>query len=155
MNVRPARPGEGQVLFDITAAAIRAQAGAFYSAAQLAGWMAGRDAETYEAVIARGAVQMAEADGEVLGFVDTVPGMITRLYVRPGAMGRNLGALLLARGVAAARLGHEGPVRLEATLQAVGFYARRGFVEVSRGLFADPPGRIPVEVVNMVFYPPD
>jgi len=152
---RPARAGEGQILFDITQAAVRARAAGFYAAAQIAGWMAGRDAAAYEALIARGGVCVAEIGHDILGFVDTAPGVITRLYVRPAQMGQGLGARLLARGLVAARCNHAGPVRLEATLQAVGFYQRYGFVEVSRAMFADPPGRLPVEIVNMVWRAPD
>ena len=155
VRFRPARTGEGQVLFDITEAAVRAQAGGFYTAAQVAGWMAGRNAAVYEVVIAWGTVLVAEAQNIILGFVDTAPGEITRLYVRPEMMGLRLGARLLALGLAAARKGHEGPVRLEATLHAVGFYRRHGFVEVSRTMFTDPPGREPVEVVNMEYFSPD
>lgn len=154
ISFRPARAGEGGILFDITEAAVRARAAGFYSPAQIAGWMAGRDAAAYEAVIAQGAVRVAVRCQKILGFVDSLPGVVTRLYVRPEAMGQNLGGRLLAMGVAAARENHDGPVRLEAALHAVGFYARHGFVEVSRAMFADPPGRLPVEVVIMEYSAP-
>ncbi|MDR3505455.1 MAG: GNAT family N-acetyltransferase [Acidocella sp.] len=145
--IRPAWVGEGQALYDVTAAAIRGLAAGHYAPAQIAAWMDGRDAAHYEEVIAGGNVRVAEAGGVILGFVDTAPGMVTRLFVRPEAAGAGLGRLLLEAGVAAARL--DGLVRLEATLNAAPFYARCGFVELGRGLYTHPRGGLPVEVVNM------
>ncbi|WP_297366485.1 GNAT family N-acetyltransferase [Acidocella sp.] len=146
MRLRPAQAGEGQVLFDITKAATEAKAGAFYRPEQVRGWMAGCDARAYEAAIAGGGVRVAAHEGAVLGFVEAVPGLIRRLYVRPEAMGQGLGRLLLEAGC---QMAGPGVVRLEATLHAAGFYARCGFVETGRALFGEPPARVPVEVVLM------
>ncbi len=145
--IRPARAGEGQALYDVTAAAIRGLAAGHYAPAQIGAWMDGRDAAQYEEVIAAGTVRVAEAGGVIFGFVDTAPGVVTRLFVRPEAAGAGLGRRLLEIGVAAAWL--EERVRLEATLNAAPFYARCGFVEISRGIYAHPRGGLPVEVVNM------
>lgn len=147
IELRPARPGEGQKLYDVTQAAIFRLAAGHYSAAQIAQWMGGRDAAHYEQVIANGAVRVAVEDGEILGFVDSAPGVLLRLFVRPGVAGKGLGRRLLEVGVAAAWL--EDRVRLEATLNAAPFYARCGFVEVGRSVFQHPLGGLPVEVVNM------
>jgi putative acetyltransferase len=152
IEIRPARPGEGQTLYDVTEAAITSQAAGHYSAAQIAQWMGGRDAAHYEQVIAKGAVRVAERAGVVVGFVDTEPGILLRLFVRPEMAGQGLGRRLLALGVAAAVL--DGCVRLEATLNAAPFYARCGFVETGRTMFQHPLGGLPVEVVNMVLLVP-
>ena len=152
IEVRPARAHEGQALYDVTAAAISGLAVGHYSDAQIAQWMGGRDVAHYEAVIAGGAVQVAVSAGRIVGFVDTEPGVLTRLFVRPEVAGQGLGQRLLALGVAAAL--QDGVVRLEATLNAAPFYARHGFVETGRAIYQHPLGGLPVEIVQMVFYAP-
>ena len=149
---RPARRGEGQAIYDVTAAAITGLAAGHYSAAQIANWMGGRDAAHYEQVIAGGAVRVAVRDGEILGFVDTAPGVVTRLFVRPEAAGQGLGRCLLELGVAAAL--RDGCVRLESTLNAVAFYERYGFKAVGRQNYQHELGGLPVEIVQMVYHAP-
>ena len=152
IEIRPARPGEGQVLYDVTQAAITGLAAGHYAAAQIENWMGGRDAAHYEQVIAGGAVRLAERDGVVLGFVDTAPGVLLRLFVRPEAAGQGLGRRLLQLGVAAAL--KNNAVRLEATLNAAAFYARHGFVPLGRAVYQHELGGLPVEVVNMLYRAP-
>lgn len=149
---RPARPGEGQALYDVTQAAITELAAEHYSVAQIANWMGGRDAAHYEQVIAGGAVRVAVFAGEILGFVDTAPGVVTRLFVRPEAGGQGLGRCLLELGVAAAA--QNGCVRLEATLNAVAFYERYGFKAIGREQYQHELGGLPIEIVKMVYFVP-
>ncbi len=142
-ELRPARLGEGQALYDITAAAISGLAAGHYSEAQIAGWMAGRDAAQYEAVIARGFVIIED---HAQGFVEAAPGEILRLFVRPEAAGQGLGARLLQAGLALA--GH-GEIRLNATLNAAPFYEKHGFEALEHALYTHPGGSAPVEIVRM------
>jgi hypothetical protein len=57
---------------------------------------------------------------------------------------------LLKIGIEKARLGHEGSVKLEATLNAEGFYRRHGFKAIGRGRFSHGLGGEPAEIVHMV-----
>lgn len=149
IQYRPARAGDGQTLFDITLASVRALAKRHYAPDQLLHWMGKRDAAFYEGLIALGRVTIAERDGVAVGFVDATPGEVTRLFLLPDAAGKGLGAALLRKGIAAARDGHDGPIRLEATINAERFYQRHGFRSLQRGHFSHGLGGDPIEIVHM------
>jgi GNAT superfamily N-acetyltransferase len=78
-----------------------------------------------------------------------VPGEVTRLFILPEAAGLGLGRRLLEIGIEQARLGHSGPIRLEATINAEGFYQKHGFRSIARGRFSHGLGGEPVEIVHM------
>ncbi|MBU6449848.1 MAG: GNAT family N-acetyltransferase [Rhodospirillales bacterium] len=146
-TLRPARAGEGQALYGITKAAVEVRAAAHYSAAQISGWMNGRDGALYEALIAAGGITVAAERDAVLGYVEAVPGEITRLFVHPEAAGRGLGRRLLERGIAMAG---PGEIRLNATLNAAPFYEHCGFIPLGREMYCHDGGNEPVEVVKML-----
>lgn len=147
--LRPARAGEGARLFEITRLSVAGLARGHYSAAQIDGWMGARTPATYEGLIAKGGVTVAECEGLIVGFVDAEPGEVTRLFLVPDAAGAGLGARLLEIGIAKARAGHPGPIRVEATVNAEGFYRRHGFRRVGTGNFSHGIGGDPIAVVLM------
>ena len=148
-SLRPARPGDGQAAFDVTQTSVRQLAKGHYSAEQIAGWMGGRTADTYEALIAKGLMVVAEQDGRIVGFVDSEPGEVTRLFLLADAAGSGLGKRLLEIGIKNARQGHDGPIKVESTVNAEGFYRRHGFHTVERGYFSHGIGGVPIEIVHM------
>lgn len=147
--LRPARAGDGAAVFEVTRQSVRALAKGHYSEAQLAGWMGDRTPAYYEDLIAKGRMVVAERDGRILGFVDAEAGEVTRLFLLAEAAGAGLGRRLLEIGIAAARAGHAGPIRLEATINAEGFYQRHGFRTTGRGVFSHGLGGDPIEIVHM------
>ena len=56
---------------------------------------------------------------------------------------------LLQLGVLMAARGHEGPVRIEATLNAESFYRRHGFVRTGTGFSSHRGAGAPIEIVHM------
>lgn len=153
INLRPARQGDGEALFDITRRSVAALARNHYSPQQIAGWMGDRKAAFYEDLIAQGQVVVAEYKGKIMGFVDAEPGEVTRLFLLPGVAGSGLGAKLLAIGIENARKGHTGPIKVESTINAEGFYRRHGFRTVERGYFSHGLGGDPIEIVHMELSP--
>lgn len=148
--IRPAQQGDGQALYDVTHLSILASGQAFYSSEQLAGWMGARTAETYEALIAKGNVMVAERDGQLVAFVDTEGGEVTRLFLLPEATGSGLGKYLLELGIERVKREYKGDIRVEATLNAESFYAHHGFKVVERGFFSHGVGGEPIAIVHMV-----
>jgi GNAT superfamily N-acetyltransferase len=146
---RKARSGDGAAVFALTHKSIAALAKDYYSSEQIAGWMGERTPAFYDEMIAKGRMVVVERDGVVFGFVDAEPGELTRLFVSPEEAGGGFGARLLAAGIEAARFGTEGPVRVEATLNAEGFYRRHGFRTLGHASFSHGLGGPRIEVVLM------
>lgn len=147
--LRPACAGDGAQLFEVTRQSVIGLAKGHYSPAQIDGWMGARTPVYYEDLIARGRMVVAERAGTVVGFVDAEPGEVTRLFLLPDAAGAGLGARLLAIGVETAGADHDGPIKVESTVNAEGFYRRHGFRPVGKGYFSHGIGGDPIEIVHM------
>jgi len=148
-SFRAARRQDAGTVFNLARASIGGLAGASYSKAQLENWMGERTPAFYEALIAKGRMTVCERGGIMVGFVDAEPGEVTRLFILPEAAGAGLGRRLLAIGIEQARRGHSGPIKLEATINAEGFYRRCGFRSIGRGQFSHGLGGEPIEIVHM------
>ena len=70
---------------------------------------------------------VARTDRRVAGFGETAPGTVLTVHVHPDFDGGGIGSALPAHAVSEAGPGAEGTIRLESTLNAVGFHARHGF----------------------------
>lgn len=149
VSFRAARPDDAETVFNTTKASMAGLARGCYSPAQIENWMGERTPRFYEDLIAKGRMTVCLRDGVVVGFVDAEPGEVTRLFVLPEAAGAGLGLRLLDIGVAQARSGHGGPIRLEATINAEAFYRRYGFRSTGRGHFSHGLGGEPIEIVYM------
>ncbi|MCP3469847.1 GNAT family N-acetyltransferase [Bradyrhizobium sp. CCGUVB1N3] len=148
-SFRAARFEDAETVFNLTKASISGLSGASYSRDQIANWMGDRTVAFYEDLIARGRMTVGLRDGKMVGFVDAEPGEVTRLFILPEAAGTGLGQRLLKIGIAEAKVGHEGPIRLEATINAEGFYRKHGFRSIKRGYFSHGLGGAPIEIVHM------
>ncbi|MHC2619277.1 ribosomal protein S18 acetylase RimI-like enzyme [Bradyrhizobium huanghuaihaiense] len=149
ISFRPACADDAETVFDITKASIAGLSRGCYSPAQIENWMGERTPRFYEEIIAKGRMTVCLRNDVVIGFVDADPGEVTRLFVLPAAAGSGVGKRLLDIGVARARLGHGGPIRLEATINAEAFYRRYGFRKMGRGQFSHGLGGEPIEIIHM------
>ena len=117
--------------------------------------MGKRTAAYYEDLISHGRVRVAERLDRIIGFVDAEPGELTRLFLLPSAAGTGLGHRLLVIGLEQARIGYKGPIRVEATLNAEGFYARHGFKTVCKGPASHQFSDDPIELAYMEMPQPE
>jgi GNAT superfamily N-acetyltransferase len=124
-----------------------------YSAEHMATWFTGRSADIYLPALQAGQLWVAEADGQILGFVGAEPGEVTLLFVAPEAAGRSIGGRLFEFALQRASENFPGPLTVIATRNSVSFYRRYGFVGVEELSFVrgDPPLHYPV--VKMVRNP--
>jgi predicted N-acetyltransferase YhbS len=149
-TIRPATAADAPAVFAVTRESVAGLAATHYTPQQIAGWMGDRTPETYQEGCESGRIRVAEQDGRVVGFVDAVPGEITRLFLLPGVARQGLGRALMNVGLEMARAGGATTLRIEATLNAVAFYAKFGFVPVGRGEFGGRQGDWPpIEVTIM------
>jgi GNAT superfamily N-acetyltransferase len=148
-SFRSARREDAEMVFNIPKASIGGLAGTSYSSNQIENWMGERTPAFYEELIAKGRMTVCLRGGVMIGFVDAEPGEVTRLFILPEAAGAGLGRRLFEIGIAQARLGHTGPIKLEATINAEGFYRKHGFRSTGRGHFSHGLGGEPIRIVHM------
>ena len=146
---RPARTEEAEAIFTITKASIAGLGRRHYSENQIENWMGERSPVYYERLIDNGRLYVCEKDDRIVGFVDADPGEVTRLFLLPEVAGKGVGKRLLEIGIAQARLNHAGPIRVESTLNAEGFYERFGFRKLEKSYFTHGLGGLPIEIVIM------
>ena len=132
--IRPAWPDDAPRIHALHTASVRALCSGHYAVEVIEGWLANRAPAAYLAEIERGELFVAEREGRVVGFGAATAGTVVAVYVDPGAVLHGVGRALLHYAIALARRGHEGPVRLQATLNARDFYAREGFREIERAV---------------------
>ena len=150
--IRPARPDDAPRIHDLHTVSVRTLCSGHYAADVIEGWLLNRTPSAYLAEIERGELFVAEREGCVVGFGAATAGTVVAVYVDPAAVLHGVGRALLHHAVALARRGHEGPVRLQATLNARDFYAREGFREIERAVTRRNDVDIPVIVME---YDPD
>ncbi len=117
-------------MHELHARAVDAFCRGHYSDEQINVLLIGRTAEGYVPAIERGEMFVTESDGRMTGFGHATQGEVQAVFVEPGWAGRGVGSALLEHALRLAWRGHEGPIQLKSTLNAVGFYEARGFVEI-------------------------
>jgi GNAT superfamily N-acetyltransferase len=146
--IRPARSEDALRLHELHTASVRALCAGHYSADVIEAWLWNRVPSGYLSPIERGALFVAERAGRVVGFGEAAPGTVIAVYVDPAEVLQGIGSAILRHAVALARKEHDGPVRLEATLNARDFYERIGFREVKRSTVRRNQVDVPVVVME-------
>ena len=148
-TLRAAQPGDGHAIFHVTWQSIAELSNGLYTPEQLNGWMGERTPEFYEQLIKQGRMVVALQLGRIVGFVDSEPGEVTRLFLLREASSQGLGAHLLKTGIDNARGPGIRVIKVESTLNAEGFYKKHGFVTQKHGVFSHGVGGQPIEIIHM------
>jgi len=146
-TVRRAVPRDAQALDALHKASVRALCARAYSARQIEAWLGGRDPADYcRAMIDGETMFVAERNGQIVGFASVRTDVLWSLYVDPVG-GRGAGSVLLRFAEQHVRAGGAALLSLQATLNAVPFYRRHGFLADRKATVAR--GGLRFSVVDM------
>ena len=148
IRIEPAGVEDAVAVHAVHVRAVRELCSGRYEPEVIDGWPHGRVPEAYLAPIRSGALFVARVGSRLAGFGEAAPGEVLAVYVDPELGGRGVGAALLAHAILRTGMGSDGAVRLESTLNAVGFYERHGFDAI--GPATARRGGADVPVVRMV-----
>ena len=130
--IRAATSEDAARLHQLHTTSVRRICAPHYAPEVIDGWLANRVPEGYLPPIERGDIFVVEDGGRIVGFGEATPGVVVACYVDPAMVRRGVGSAIMEHALVIARRGHDGPIRVEATLNAAPFYARFGFGELAR-----------------------
>jgi putative acetyltransferase len=132
-TIRPAGLADAEAMCTLHKAAVRALCLGAYSAEEIDAWLSDRAPAAFRHAMTQGGETMlvAERDGVVAGFASIKGTVLFALYVDP-ARGRGAGRLLLAAVEDEVRRRGAAVLTLQATLNAVPFYRKHGFMRQDR-----------------------
>ena len=149
LTIRQATSGDANRIRELHTSSVQALCKDHYSPEQIAGWLKNRTPQGYLPGIERGEMFVAVDEGRIVGFGHAVPGEVVAVYVAPECIRHGVGRSILTEGITRARSGHQGAIRLNATLSAQGFYEKAGFVEVERKTVRRNDVFLPVIVMEL------
>jgi GNAT superfamily N-acetyltransferase len=147
--IRKAMREDAPRLHELHTMSVRTLCSGHYAPEVIDGWLLNRRPEGYLPPIDRGDIFIAEHGSTIVGFGEAVPGAIIAVYVDPTAVKRRVGSAIMHHALEIARGERMGPVRLEATLNAVGFYQRFGFHEAGRSSVCRGQIAVPCVVMEL------
>lgn len=133
-SIRLARPTDLGAIARVHEASVRELCRGHYEPREIAEWLAPNPG-MFVRLLRQATVYVATRGGAVVGFaaVAVARREIRAVYVDPGAAGGGLGVRLLQRAERVARALGVRELRLAATLNAVGFYERCGWIRDEAG----------------------
>jgi N-acetylglutamate synthase-like GNAT family acetyltransferase len=130
LTIRRSRQEDCQSIAEVHTAAVAGIRTDLYTPQELQAWAVPKQPESYEESIRTKEFFVAEEGGSIIGFavLNQESAVVEAVYVGPGAGRRGIGLALLRKLEERARsLGLE-VLRLNASLNAVPFYKRAGYV---------------------------
>ncbi len=134
MKILPATIKHSYDMQRIHTAAVTTTCSGSYTEIQIEAWLKGRSPEGYQPGIERGEMFVAETEGEIVGFGHAVPGEVLAMYVDPEFHKKGVGAMLIEHAISIAAVNHK-KIKVEATVNAVGFYEKHGFKEIREDIY--------------------
>lgn len=137
LTIRRARQEDCESIADLHIASVKAISTTLYTPEEIQAWAVPKDKASYQESIRDKEFFVAE-DGEVIvgfGVLNSQTAEVEAVYVNPNAPRRGIGRKILARLEERARLLGLTMLRLNASLNAVPFYQKAGFVAQERSKY--------------------
>ena len=130
LSIRRARQEDCHSIVRVHAAAVRGIRTALYTPEEIQAWAIPKKPESYEESINSNEFFVAEEGDIIVGFgvLNQESAEVEAVYVIPGAGRRGIGLELLGKLEERARTLGLGALRLNASLNAVPFYEKAGYV---------------------------
>jgi putative acetyltransferase len=137
LKIRRARQEDCQSIGGVHSAAVRGISATFYTPEEIHAWSVPRKPENYEESIRSKEFFVAEDESGVVGFgvLNQKIAEVEAVYVTPGAVRRGIGLALLRKLEERARARGLHRLRLNASLNAVSFYEKAGYVAQERSKY--------------------
>ena len=134
-TIRPATLADAEALCALHKASVRALCVGAYTTEEIEAWLREREPQGFRRAMTDGGETMlvAEREGAVAGFASIKDATLFGLYVDP-ARGRGAGRLLLEAAEDQVRRSGAAVLSLQATLNAVPFYRKHGFMRQDRSV---------------------
>lgn len=140
-DIRRATANDAQTAFDIRRLAIRHQCIGAYTEQQMLDWTKGTAEDGYDTLMAKHFYLVCtEGEPVATGMLDLEQHEIGAIFIRPDFMQRGLGKRVLFFLEDLARELGLAEVCLDATLNAVDFYRRCGYIGEGSAIYQSPSG---------------
>lgn len=142
-RIRRAAPADAPAIWAIHTRAIRETASAHYPPESVVAWSGRMTPESYiEPIEARVVLVAEDDDGRIAGYAQLNPreGIVQACYVDPDFNRRGVGRALMAAVEDEARAHGRTALLLDASLNAIAFYASLGWREEARAHHELAPG---------------
>jgi putative acetyltransferase len=130
LEIRKANPEDCEKIYRMHSASIKELCGTHYTSEQIREWTEVLKPDRYIAAMDLFEFYVAEDEGEILGLciLDLDKAELNALYVAPWAASKGLGKALMGVAEQLARNSRLPQLTLKATLNAVDFYERVGYL---------------------------
>ena len=128
--IRQANRDDAQAISELQIRSIEELCKSYYTEKQIRDWINIINPEVCYPPIDRNIFFVAIKDSKIVGFGGAVPGEVEAVYVSPDSINSGIGSMLLQYALKTAR--KSSRVTVISTLNAAGFYAGNGFVEIER-----------------------